>query len=135
MPIDIVYKKLMAVNSQLFRHAKIGYKCSAKSEQTVKNVETAREKIYNCRKEQDKDNRGQLGSGIVTSFTIINRKQNNLDLFSYAHLYGFLTVGTSGYKHSFGIENRIAKNYFCAMGTIADIGFIFVHTVFYLWAF
>jgi len=72
---------------------------------------------------------------IVTSFTIINWKQNNLDLFSYAYLYGFLTVGTPGYKHSLGIENRIAKNNFCAMGTIADIGFIFVHTVFYLWAF
>ena len=109
---------------------KTGYKFPIKSEQTVKDVETAREKIYSCRKEQDKDNHGQLGSGIATSFTIINRKQNNLDLFSYTHLYGFLTVGTPGYKHSLGIENRIAKNNFCAMGTIANIGFIFVHTVF-----
>jgi hypothetical protein len=61
---------------------------------------------------------------------IIDWKQNYLDLFSYTHFNWFLTVGTSGYKHSFGIEDRITKNNLCAMGTIADICFIFVHTVF-----
>jgi hypothetical protein len=105
---------------------------AVESHKIVEDIKTVRQKTDNRWKEQDKDNHQILDSGFVVPFTIINRKQDNLDLFPYAHFYGFLAVGTLSQKHSFGIENRITKNYFCAMRTIADIGFIFVHTVFNL---
>jgi len=103
---------------------------TSESHKIVEDIKAVCQKINNRWKEQDKDNYQMLHYGFVVPFTIFKWKQDNLDFFPYAHFYGFLAVGTFSHEHRFGIENRITKNDFCAMGAIADIGFIFVHTVF-----
>lgn len=82
-----------------------------------------RDEIHAGWKEKEEEkNRDKLRSSLVTLFFAIrfdrlDGYQDNLDLFSYAHLYGFLTVGTPGHECSVGIKHRIAKNSACAMGT------------------
>lgn len=80
-----------------------------------------RDEIHAGWEEKEEEKNGdKLRSSLVTLFAIrfdrLDGHQDNLDLFSHAHLYGFLTVGTPGHECSIRVEHRIAKNSFCAMG-------------------